>query len=250
MRRGARSRSSGLAWSHDLDPAAREVTASEAPVGAVFFDLFGTLLSLAPLDDACDGVAPGRGGELAARWRARQLEATWLRTAMDRWADFDVVTREALQATLEELGMAAPADLGPLADAFTELPLVPDAADVIGRLHAAGLTTGILTNASARTLDRIADRLDLPIDHRLSVDAVQRFKPHPSVYNLAVGATGLPPERIGFVTANGWDAAGAGAFGFRVAWLRRDRAATLPAVGAPEPAVVTWPEIPVLFARP
>ena len=79
-------------------------------VGAVFFDLFGTLLSLAPLDDACDRLAPGRGAEIAARWRARQLEASWLRTAMERWADFDVVTREALRATLEELGHRASRD--------------------------------------------------------------------------------------------------------------------------------------------
>lgn len=76
----------------------------------------------------------------------------------------------------------------------------------------------------------------------LSTNALDRH-----VYRLAVDATGLPPERIGFVTANGWDAAGAGAFGFRVAWLRTDPAAHLPAVGAPEPAIATWPEIPAIF---
>ena len=85
------------------------------------------------------------------------------------------------------------------------------------------------------------------MDHYLSVDAAQRFKPHPSVYQLAVDATGLPADRIGFVTGNGWDAAGAGAFGFRVAWLRPDANASLPAVGAPEPIVATWPEIPTIF---
>jgi 2-haloacid dehalogenase len=224
------------------------VTASAGPVDAVFFDLFGTLLSLAPLDEACDRVAPGRGAELAARWRARQLEASWLRTAMERWADFDVVTRDALEVTLDEFGIPAPDDFDSLADAFAALPLVPDAADAVTRLHEADLATGILTNASARTLDRVADRLDLPIDHRLSVDAARRFKPHPSVYRLAVDATGLSPERIGFVTANGWDAAGAGAFGFRVAWLRPNQAASLPAVGAPEPSITTWPEIVSMFA--
>ena len=31
------------------------------PVDAVLFDLFGTLLSLRPLDDACEVLAPGRG---------------------------------------------------------------------------------------------------------------------------------------------------------------------------------------------
>jgi 2-haloacid dehalogenase len=223
------------------------VTPSGTPVGAVFFDLFGTLLSLAPLDDACDRVAPGRGSELAARWRARQLEASWLRTAMDRWADFDMVTRDALESTLDELGIPVPEDLADLADAFADLPLVSDAADAVRHLHAAGLTTGILTNASARTLERVAARLEIPIVHRLSVDAVRRFKPHPSVYRLAVEATGVPPERIGFVTANGWDAAGAGAFGFRVAWLRADPAARLPAVGAPEPVIATWAEIAATF---
>jgi 2-haloacid dehalogenase len=223
------------------------VTSSDAPVDAVFFDLFGTLLSLAPLDDACDRVAPGRGAELAARWRARQLEASWLRTAMDRWADFDVVTRETLEATLDELGIALPDDLDALADAFAELPLVPAAPGTLRHLREAGLATGILTNASTRTLDRVAARLDLSMDPLLSVDAARTFKPHPRVYQLAVDATGLSPGRIGFVTANGWDAAGAGAFGFRVAWLRPNPSASLPAVGAPEPLIATWTEIPAIF---
>jgi 2-haloacid dehalogenase len=85
--------------------------------------------------------------------------------------------------------------------------------------------------------------------HRLSVDAVQRFKPHPSVYRLTVDATGLAPEHIGFVTANGWDAAGAGSFGLRVAWLRPNAVANMPAVGAPEPVIATWPDIPGIFAN-
>ena len=217
-------------------------------VDAIFFDLFGTLLSLGPLDDACDRLAPGRGADIAARWRARQLEASWLRTAMDRWADFDVVTRDALRATLDELGIAAIDDIDAMAGAFTTLPLVPEAAHAVQAMHASGITTGILTNASTATLDRVADRLDLPIDHRLSVDAVRRFKPHPSVYQLAVGATELPAGRIGFVTANGWDAAGASAFGFRVAWLRASSDARLPAVGAPEPITATWHELRTIFS--
>jgi 2-haloacid dehalogenase len=223
------------------------VPSSEGPVDAVFFDLFGTLLSLAPLAEACERVAPGRGAELAARWRALQLEASWLRTAMDRWADFDAITRETLGATLDELAIPAPRSLDDLADAFAALPLVPEAPDAVSRLRAAELTTGILTNASARTLDRVAARINIDFDLLLSVDAVRRFKPHPDVYRLVVHATGVPPERIGFVTANGWDAAGAGTFGFRVAWLRADPVAHMPAVGAPEPVIATWPDLVATF---
>jgi 2-haloacid dehalogenase len=207
-------------------------------------------VSLGPLDVACERVAPGRGAELAAGWRQRQLEATWLLTSMERWADLDSVTRDALRVTLEELGIVVPAESGALeilADTFADLPLVVAADDVVRRLHDAGLVTGILTNASARTLERVAARLGLPMDHLLSVDSVRRFKPHPSVYRLASDATGLAAGRIGFVTANGWDAAGAAAFGLRVAWLRPGAAATLPAVGAPEPAIATWRTLPGVF---
>ncbi|MBA2382137.1 MAG: haloacid dehalogenase type II [Chloroflexi bacterium] len=221
---------------------------SEASVGAVFFDLFGTLLSLAPLDEACDQLAPGRGGEIAARWRARQLEATWLRTVMDRWANFDVVTRDALAVTLHELGVEVPPDRDAVTDAFVELPLADGAAEGLRALHHDGMATGVLTNASRRTLDAVAARLDVDLGHLVSVDPARRFKPHPSVYQLAVDAAALPPERIGFVTANGWDAAGAGAFGMRVAWLRPSAVAVLPAVGGPDPTITTWSAIPSLFA--
>ncbi len=219
-------------------------------IDAVFFDLFGTLLSLAPLDVACDRLSPGRGAEIAARWRARQLEASWLRSAMDQWADFDVVTLDALRAAVQEFGAGGSADesvLREVADAFSDLPLVDGASEVVQGLRAAGIVTGILTNASSRALDRVSGRLP-PMDHYLSVDAARQFKPHPSVYQLAVDATGLPAMQIGFVTANGWDAAGAGAFGFRVAWLRPGPTASLPAVGAPEPIIATWPEIVPIFS--
>ena len=82
-------------------------TAPGRPVDAVLFDLFGTLLSLRPLDDVCEGIAPGRGAELAGRWRARQLELSWLRTAMQRWVDFDQVTEDALENVLREMDVAA-----------------------------------------------------------------------------------------------------------------------------------------------
>jgi 2-haloacid dehalogenase len=220
---------------------------SDDRVDTVFFDLFGTLLSLAPLDAACDRLAPGRGAEIAGRWRRRQLEASWLLTAMDRWVDFDVVTRDALAATLDELGVAAPADLDAIAAAFLDLPLADEATDALRGLREHGRGIGVLTNASSTMLARVTGRLGPTFDHLLSVDAARRYKPSPSVYQLAVDATGLEPARVGFVTANGWDAAGAGVFGLRVAWLRPDPSARLPPVGAPDPTIATWADIVPTF---
>ena len=228
----------------------REAPSGRDRVGAVFFDLFGTLLPLGPLEGACDPLAPGRGAEVSARWRARQIEATWLRTIMDRWVDFDAITRDALAATLDELHIRADdAVVEDSAWAFSRLPAAPEAMQAVRELRDAGRIVGILTNAAQPTVDAVVARLDVAFDHVLSVDVVRRFKPHPAVYDLALRSTGLPPERIGFVTANGWDAAGAGAFGFRVAWLvtRTDPAAAIPSVGAPLPMRLTWSEVPAAF---
>ncbi|MDQ6683233.1 MAG: haloacid dehalogenase type II [Chloroflexota bacterium] len=219
-------------------------------VDAVFFDLFGTLLDLEPLAAACEAAVRSRGTELAAAWRARQLEISWLRTAMSAFVDFDRVTSDALDAALDELGLGlAPPARQALGRAFEELPLHANAPAGLDALRALGLRTGVLTNASRGTLQRVLARirLDGAFDHALSADAVRRFKPDPAVYRLAAEATGLEAERIGFVSSNGWDAAGAGAFGFRVAWLRPTPRSRLPRVGAPEPMVATWESLADLF---
>jgi 2-haloacid dehalogenase len=58
-------------------------------------------------------------------------------------------------------------------------------------------------------------------DHVLSVDAVRKYKTHPDAYALAPAAFGVAPERILFVTSNGWDAAGAAWYGFTTFWINR-----------------------------
>ncbi len=56
----------------------------------------------------------------------------------------------------------------------------------------------------------------------LSVDAIGIFKPHPSVYQLAVDKLATPAAKVLFVSANYWDAAGAASFGFHPVWINRD----------------------------
>jgi len=59
------------------------------------------------------------------------------------------------------------------------------------------------------------------IDGMVSADDAGTYKPSPRVYQLAVDRLGMPPDEIAFVSANGWDAAGAKAFGFTTIWINR-----------------------------
>jgi 2-haloacid dehalogenase len=220
------------------------------PVGVVCFDLYGTLVDLALLDLACEALAPGRGELLAARWRARQLEASWLRTAMARWADFDVVTREALDVSCAELGVDPDSQAREEARrTFLELPPRAGAVEGVADLARAGLRLAVLSNGSSGMIEASVRSagLDGSFEALLSADAARAYKPSPAVYELADDRFSLAPDRIGFVTANGWDAAGASAHGFAVAWLRPP-GAVLPAIPASIAAEASWATVPTLFA--
>jgi 2-haloacid dehalogenase len=215
---------------------------------AVWFDLYGTLVDLGPLVGMCEAAAPGHGEALAARWRQRQVEASWLTTLMDEWRPFDELTARALRIAAAELGIAQPLDV--LDGAFERLPAAAAAGDVLRRLRAAGIPIGVLSNGSGPMIERtlLGSRLAGELDRVESVDAVRRYKPDPAVYALATAASGAEPPELGFVTANGWDAAGAATFGFRVVWLRPVELAQL--ASPAEVTVGTWATVAAAFGVP
>ncbi|TME83135.1 MAG: hypothetical protein E6I45_04385, partial [Chloroflexi bacterium] len=67
------------------------------------------------------------------------------------------------------MGVEPPTDLDTVAEAFVDLPLAEGAADAVRALREARIATGVLTNASRRTLDMVAAGLDLELDYLLSV---------------------------------------------------------------------------------
>jgi 2-haloacid dehalogenase len=58
-------------------------------------------------------------------------------------------------------------------------------------------------------------------DAVLSVEEIGIYKPDARVYRIACRRFNVAPDEICFQSSNAWDAAGAAAFGFRVAWINR-----------------------------
>lgn len=195
--------------------------ATAAPVAAIVFDAYGTLFDVRSIEAACATVALDPAA-FAAHWRAKQLEYSWQRSLMGRYADFATVTAEALDYTLARFRVH-PGDeiVDELLQTWRTLEPFPEVRDALAALAPRPLA--ILSNGSPAMLDallrhtHLADRFAAV----LSVDAAQTYKPDPRAYALATDALKLPAARILFVTANPWDAVGAKAFGFRVAWCNR-----------------------------
>jgi 2-haloacid dehalogenase len=193
------------------------------PAHACVFDAYGTLLDLTSAVAPHERELGEAGPRLLALWRARQLEYTWLRTAMGRHADFDTVTREALEYALEALGLEGRGLETALPESFRRLGAQPGAVDLLRTLRARGVRTAVLSNGTPATLATVLAHAGLAplLDAVLSVEAVGRFKPAPEVYAHCAATLALSPGRIVFVSTHGWDVAGAANAGFLTILVNR-----------------------------
>ncbi len=187
---------------------------------ALVFDAYGTLFDVHSVTSRAESFWPGRGAALSQLWRTKQLEYTWQRTLMQRYAPFSQVTREALAYACEALGLQLTVtQMEALMGEYQMLSVYPDVAAALKKL--ARHKTAILTNGSPDMIEPLVKQSGLAFDAVLSVDAVKIYKPAPQVYELASTQLTVPANRIGFVSSNGWDAMGAKSFGFTVYWINR-----------------------------
>jgi 2-haloacid dehalogenase len=220
-----------------------------AGVRACVFDAYGTLFDIASAVEACrDEIGP-QAERLNQMWRDKQLAYTWLRAAQGRHADFAQVTEDALDFCLETLGIERPALRQRLLGLYSRLKPFPEVADVLTRLKAAGFLTAILSNGTPEMLAALVSAANLGgmLDEVLSVEAVGAFKPHPSVYQLAVDRLGVPAKAISFQSSNGWDVHAAAAFGMTVVWCNRTGQQRERLPGKPTVEVKTLAELPALL---
>ena len=104
-------------------------------IKAVVFDAYGTLYDIQSVAAVTEQAFPGYGEAITQIWRMKQLEYTWLRSLMQRYEDFSVVTRESLRYTLDALGLAHDAaTLAPILDKYLHLDPYPDAKATLAAL--------------------------------------------------------------------------------------------------------------------
>lgn len=202
---------------------------------ALVFDAYGTLYDVHSVVARCDRFWPGKGGAVSQLWRTKQLEYTWQRSLMRRYAPFSRITEDGLRYACAALALElSAAQVAALMQQYLELSPYPEALSALATLR--GRKLAILSNGSPDMLDPLvaASGLDQVLDAVLSVAEVEVFKPDPRVYQIAVDRLGVPKEAIGFVSSNCWDACGAKSFGFRTYWINR--------AGAPLDALDATPD--------
>jgi 2-haloacid dehalogenase len=197
-------------------------------IEVVVFDAYGTLFDVAAAARRVAGE-PGRAAfaaawpRVAADWRAKQLQYTWLRAITGAHADFRTVTEDGLDWALEAAGLAEPGLRARLLALYRELDAYPEVPGVLARLREGGFRAAILSNGAPAMLEAAVASAGIGrfLDAVLSVEAVGVYKPARAVYDLVGTRFGVSPGAVLFVSSNGWDAAAAAGYGFDTVWVNR-----------------------------
>jgi 2-haloacid dehalogenase len=218
-------------------------------IRACVFDAYGTLFDFASAAASCADVLGEKAGPLTQLWRDKQLNYAWLRSLQGRHADFWQVTGDALDFAMDALGIAEPALRERLMNLYLTLAPFPDAVDTVRRLHAGGMRMAILSNGSPTMLQPVVEAAGMTalFEAVLSIEEAGIYKPHRSVYQLAVDRLGVTPGEVAFLSSNGWDAYAASAFGLRAIWCNRYGQPRERLPGEPECEIRSLAELPALL---
>jgi 2-haloacid dehalogenase len=188
------------------------------------FDAYGTLYDVHSVIELGEQLFPGQGTALSNAWRLKQLQYTWQRSLMDRYADFWKVTEDGLLFATNSLNLKLdPSKRKQLMDAYLSLKTFPDVPAGLKELSTAGYKLAILSNGAPGMLQTVTKNagIDQFLPHLISIDEIKIYKPSPLTYQLATKRLGTSPEATGFVSSNSWDIAGATSFGLTTFWINR-----------------------------
>ncbi len=188
----------------------------------IVFDVNETLLDLQPVrewfhsrfDDAPE----------ASTWFGELLRLSFVSTATDQYTPFPELAAAALATTASRYGASiGDGDIAHISGVFTTLPAHDDVADGLDALRNAGFTLAALTNSPKEVAETQLSSAGIAarFDSILSVEIVNRFKPHRSVYVAASQALGVTTSQMVMVAAHDWDIAGAMAAGCNGVFIER-----------------------------
>ena len=199
------------------------------PVGALLFDVFGTVV------DWRGSIV--REGELLAA--AKGFDVDWpafadawragYRPAMDRvnrgetpWTNIDGIHRRILDDLLPRFAIAglSETEVDRLNRAWHRLLPWPDAVAGLHRLRAHRVVS-TLSNGNVALLVNMAKHAGLPWDCVLSAELIGKYKPDPSVYVTAARLLGFEPARVMMVAAHPSDLVAAQGAGLKTAFVPR-----------------------------
>ena len=203
---------------------------SLAPVRAITFDMYGTLLDLVArfasgFDEFLKAKGyPGSADDVIQVWETTDLHESNVDSLLNRpRTPFEVVRRVTLSQLFHKLKIShIKNDIEQPVTTKATPTLFPDVKEHLARLQSLGkFRMPVLSNGDLASLGRAVTGLGIPVDDAISAEQAGYYKPHAGVYQHVIKELGLPGDQIFHVAAHAWDIRGARPAGMAGAYINR-----------------------------
>lgn len=188
----------------------------------LIFDVNETLLDLAPLEERINDAL---GEKMAFQlWFRMLLHYSLVETISHNYADFNEIGQATLKMLAQQLDKnLSDALIKEILSTIKELPPHADVEEGLEQLAARGFELAALSNGSLRTVkDQLFfAKIDQFFTGIYSVDAVQKYKPHPEAYAHVLNIMNTEKENGMLVAVHGWDITGAQRAGLQTCFIGR-----------------------------
>jgi len=198
---------------------------NEHPAPVLAFDVYGTLIDPFHMEEHLRPFFGEKAKEASELWRGKQIEYSFRRALMKKYAPFDVCTAQALRFVSAQLGISVSDEAhAELMAKYLQLPAYPDVTSVLNELAAQGFQIAACSNGTESAVRRLLDHTGVlsRFSKIVSVDPIRTFKPDPAVYEYLVAELRARRDLVWLISSNPFDIVGARACGLRTAWVRRD----------------------------
>ena len=192
----------------------------------LLFDVNETLLDVRALGSGFS--ATFGDADLLPTWFGMLLRYSLEVSVTGDYRSFDELAVGALMTSAKSAGKEVSVEEATgLVDAMSQLPAHPDVANGLAALKAYGFRLATLTNSrlDVAHAQLASAGIDSYFDMVMSVETVQRFKPHGDTYRYAAEQLDVPIGAITMVAAHDWDVNGALLAGAGAAFIERPGAA-------------------------
>lgn len=201
----------------------------------ILFDVNETLLDMSPVKKKVNSILSSKRGFRI--WFGMLLQYSLVENCTGSYHDFSTIADATLDMAAEALETEVTADdkqeaLG----LMKKLSAYSDVEKGLKMLQQAEFRLASLTNSPLQTLTAQLEYAGLTkyFEQKLSIDAVQKYKPAAHSYHYAAKTLGVNKEEIRLVAAHGWDIAGALQAGMQAAFIERKGQSIYPLAPKPQ----------------
>lgn len=188
----------------------------------LIFDVNETLLALTPIQIAINKYL--RSEAAFDHWFSKLLQFSLVETLTGEYRDFGDIGAATLKMTAQKFSVEPSEEkIREILGQITHLNPHPEVPGALKKLKESGYRIVTLTNGGQKTLEQQIRNSGLAefFDALYSVEAVQKFKPHPATYRYVLEKEKVDANKAMLIAAHAWDVTGAQRAGLQSAFIER-----------------------------